>query len=344
MIPRLRKSLHPSPHDVSSQFVAAAATGRRDVAQELLSSGSVSVDTRSPASSETPLLAAVSVGDAQMVELLIGTWHASPDLALPDGTTPLFLAAQSGLLHIVELLLLRARADPTLARTADGWTPLHAAAAAGRAEVCGSLLRSGADPNARATDGRTPLLAAAYAGQLASVAALLRPGCGVDANSVDAEGSSLLHIAAERGSKHMAELAFNARGLPRPPNTRLLRDSDGATALIVACALGHTDVAEVIMSRGGADPNAADLRGASPLWHACSGGHHATAAMLLRAGADPNAECGDVSCLLVAAMHGSVRVVEELLRCNADNASPKPLIAASAAGHLGVVDVLLQAG
>lgn len=54
-----------------------------------------------------------------------------------------------------------------------GWTPLHAAAVRGHAEVAACLLQSGADVTRRNRAGRTPLQEAILNGRTA-VAELLR--------------------------------------------------------------------------------------------------------------------------------------------------------------------------
>ena len=54
-----------------------------------------------------------------------------------------------------------AKADPSIAG-ADGLTPLHLAVYANEPECVGTLLKSGALPNATDTHGKTPIHEAAF--------------------------------------------------------------------------------------------------------------------------------------------------------------------------------------
>jgi ankyrin repeat protein len=88
------------------------------------------------------------------------------------------------------LSLLRHGHDPR-ATDAAGWTAAHwAAASAGGAEVLCALLEAGADPDAATADGRnaTPLHVAAAAGR-AQNAEVLR-AFGADAGIRDAAGTT----------------------------------------------------------------------------------------------------------------------------------------------------------
>jgi ankyrin repeat protein len=58
----------------------------------------------------------------------------------------------------------------------DGRTPLHLAAAAGRAQMIERLIALGADPNARDRDGCTPMYVSDAAGHALASATLRRHG------------------------------------------------------------------------------------------------------------------------------------------------------------------------
>lgn len=108
-------------------------------------------------------------------------------------------AASGGSLSAVELLLDRG-ADPDSGA-------LHAAAAAGRAEVVGRLLAAGADVDRRDPDtGRSPLHAAVTAAAdddvLPVVRRLLAAGADVDATTND--GASALDISRVAGARRRA--------------------------------------------------------------------------------------------------------------------------------------------
>jgi ankyrin repeat protein len=128
----------------------------------------------------TPLLAAVTGGDRDMVRLLLEA-GADPNSGLGvDGASTALLAASSRGHSGVVKLLLRAGADPNSGLGVDGAsTPLFKASAAGHELVVKMLLRSRANPNIPSYDPDgsgdllTPLQAAEAAGHM-EVANMLR--------------------------------------------------------------------------------------------------------------------------------------------------------------------------
>lgn len=76
-------------------------------------------------------------------------------------------------------MLLAAKANPS-AKSEDGTTPLHTAAAMGRIEVVKALIAGKADLNARDMDGATPLHYAANKGTPEIYALLATAGADVD--------------------------------------------------------------------------------------------------------------------------------------------------------------------
>lgn len=65
------------------------------------------------------------------------------------------------------------------------------------------------------------------------------------------------------------------------------RDERGFTPLHIACARGDAGIAELLLERG-ADPNAVGAAGVTPLHVAAYGGHRGVVELLLRWGADPS--------------------------------------------------------
>ena len=129
-----------------------------------------------------------------------------------------------------ELINHGAFVDATLVSNLN--TPLHLAAAAGRASLCKVLLENRAKPSAVNSFGNTPLHSAVQSGSLEVVALLLEHGA--DATSQNHRGSTALHFVA-----CLTDTNINADEL--------------------------VDVARLLLERGKADANAVDIHGHSPL-------------------------------------------------------------------------------
>lgn len=138
-----------------------------------------------------PLFNASSVGDLELVRLLV---DRGADVNKPWetlGRTPLWVAAQDGHTQIVEYLLDRG-ASPNQ-RDTSGWTPLHAAAISGKLEIVKLLLERGTYTDA---DRESCLREAAAYGRSKVVKLLIVQG--TDPNKGDEEGYTALHNAARR--------------------------------------------------------------------------------------------------------------------------------------------------
>ncbi len=202
---------------------------------------------------------------------------ADPNTPGAEGLTPLHLAVHDA--RMVRLLLERgAEVD---ARTAHGATPLILAAWYDSEDDAAAelLLSHGADVNARATkDGMTPLLRAVRSSKIALVRDLLRRGA--DLEATDTEGLSALHWATSGADVDMAEFLLTSGAEVDPrcgDETPLHWASHDGYDKVVRCLLAH-----------GADPNATDEQGMTPLaWAAkVDHGNARTLEALLAAKAD----------------------------------------------------------
>lgn len=126
------------------------------------------------------------------------------------------------------------------------------------------------------------------------------------------------------------------------------RDGSGNTVLMHAALYAPSEVVALLLTKG-ADPNAANVAGATPLMRA--GGDLRKVQLLLAAGAHINArsELGNTSLILAARRPGAGEVVELLLDKGADvNAANKfgvtALMAATAANDLASMKLLLKHG
>uniref|UniRef100_A0ABD2X5S7 Uncharacterized protein n=1 Tax=Trichogramma kaykai TaxID=54128 RepID=A0ABD2X5S7_9HYME len=187
----------------------------------------------------TPLHLALRQGNKRLVELLL---KAGADLDRPDaeGETGLHIACQKydDDHDIPKMILTKSKSCSGLdARNKWGDTPLHLALRNGRRRATEWLLRRGADPNAPNELGQTPLHAMSQP----------RP----------------------RDDRLVKMLFKLTRGQQLRIDTR---DEDGSTPLHLAVCGGHAKALGMLLSRG-ADPNAVDARGATPLHRVCEDRH-----------------------------------------------------------------------
>lgn len=239
-------------------------------------------------------------------------------------------AADAGDLKTVRQLL--AQGADAHARTSNGATALHCAAARGNREICELLLDHGLDVNSSDYDGRTVLHFAAFGGSTDVIDLLLARGAFVSAPD-DADRKTPLHIAAAQGHSDAINLLI-AVGAQVDE-----RDASGRTALWHAAANGHVAAVELLLTLG-ADVDAADDAGVTPLLAALMDDERDAARLLLSMGASFSVREHQegLSPLHIAAAHGDREMVELLLNCgaNADARSTSggtPAEAAEAAGH-----------
>lgn len=211
----------------------------------------------------TPLTIACINGSGPVVELLLDA-GADPNTTLPGGETALMTASRTGRLLPVKALLvrgadphatvlgmgrqegvganafLRRMEDPTIFdfKLKSEQTALVWAASEGHAEVVAELIEFGADFRRKLESGFTPLLFAIRAGHLDVVKTLVDAGADVKQRI--------------EPSKDWSHRGYVARLRPN------------ATALHVAIENGHFGLAGYLLEAG-ADPNAADRVGYTPL-------------------------------------------------------------------------------
>lgn len=191
----------------------SAANGDIAALKEELSSGK-DIDIRNELG-WSPLLVATSTADVKTVKYLLAQ-GADTNVQLPRGHTALHISidtaawrmdrrAPSGgfqdslheqCINIHEALLLH-KADPNIAKTPSGETPLHDAASYGFPDFIQLLLDAGARTESKDSLGRTPLIAAVARGHTRAALALLKGGA--DIHATLGPGFSALHVAAEDG-------------------------------------------------------------------------------------------------------------------------------------------------
>jgi ankyrin repeat protein len=154
-----------------------------------------------------------------------------------------------------------------------------------------------------------------------------------------------LHEAASQGrAEAIAPLVQSQPGELNQP------DGDGKTALLLAVSSGHPQCVEALL-QAGARPNQGGAQGWTPLHEAALQGDVASAQLLLRFKADPNAreKANRGTPLHVAAFQGQLEIARLLVRAGAnvnarDNEGLTPLFHAKDQAHPQLAQMLRAAG
>ncbi|TCV96191.1 hypothetical protein EC912_102541 [Luteibacter rhizovicinus] len=237
------------------------------------------------------------------------------------------------------MAMLEAGADP-FGADSRGRTPVHMAAATGRATLLGALLARGTNPNARDTGGRTPLHAALEQGDDSLPLVRLLVSHGADPEATDVNGETPFGLGIGHGDVERW-LTWPQWPLPR----RALRADD----LPVAAAAGDTHAIDRLLELGFA-VDTRDPQGATALLRACGAGQRDVAAHLLAAGADATTTAGSGVTPLAAAVNARRDGIVDLLiehKVPVDQRLPgeaTALMIAATLGYPEIVETLLAAG
>ncbi len=235
-----------------------------------------------------PLLWAAAYGSAAALEILLDA-GADPNQANSLGITPLIAAATEP----AKVKLLLAKGAKVEAKSQIGQQALTVAAASPQAsESVRLLLAAGADVNARGARGTTALLAAMGTACAAENARLLL-AAGADVKALDGAGFGVMHGVASCPVDLLAEMLKRGANVNQQ-NTLTDRVKKGEillkgiSPLMLAAAHREPAVIELLL-KAGADVNAVDIRGMTPLHYAAASEarNAKTLKMLLAAGARP---------------------------------------------------------
>jgi ankyrin repeat protein len=246
---------------------------------------------------EIPLVQAAKRGDISAVRTSLAQ-NADVNSRDVTGATAVLWAAHRDDLALADLLI---RSGATVdSPNRYGMTPLIVSCNGGSAAMIELLLNAGADPNGSFGDGETALMTAARAGSDRGVRLLLDHGARVNAVENRRRQTALMWAAAEGHTDVVRTLIDGGAAAD-------VRSTGGFTALLFAVREGHLGVVRALLEAG-ADPNDGFTGQVSPpstegivrgggtpqpptsaLVLAVMNAHFEIAAVLLNAGADPNA-------------------------------------------------------
>lgn len=312
------------------------------------------IDSRN---AEKMLFGAAKSGNIEWVSDLIAA-GADPDVRDSEGWTPLMRCldgdlVQSALCSVSRFLLNHGAS--AAAKSHDGTTALHVAAARGALCAIRDLLKRDADIEGEDVHGWTPLHHASSNGKFAASKLLLE--LGADPFAKTADGKTAIDFARDGGTKALiesfAKRKMSAEDLPRETTSKgCLRDQAfGALKLLRHAVLrGNSALVHELLAAG-VHPDTRNKRGVPVLMIACVKGHVEVVEELLSAGANTEARDQSDQTAVFAAVQSKIPkklvkiLAEHGARLNVvDKEGWTPLSFAVLIKRLDALEALLVAG
>ena len=272
---------------------------------------------------ETPLTLSSAWNNFMAVYLLLNH-GADANIAVANGYTPLHWAVMKGNQNLVKLFLKKNALVNT--QTADGNSPLHAAVSNGFFDITKLLVKKGSNVNLQNKEGRTPLFLAVANKHEQLIKLLIENkanvsiGCKENSNErinlvrgkdrgrqawhyvlVKKHLLSLFRKRIKGGGLDVADFgAVLLSGWGKDPpdgttfekviqeNDALFQEIPGVTVLHIASMKNTTPVIMDLLVKSGADVNAQDAEGFTPLHMAAIHGNLEIVKKLVDLGADVN--------------------------------------------------------
>ncbi len=320
--------------DNTTPLVCATIGGHLEVVKYLVSQGASLTETDNYGQT-----ALTTAGSVELVDYLLDN---GADIHRRDlqGRTILHTAAFRGNGDMIRHLV--SKGADLHARDNDSMSVLCGAAYSGRVEAIETLIELGCDINEAPTiHDHTPMVAAVWNGHAEALALLAAHGG--DLMWRNAEGSTLLHTAAQRGSSEIAQVLID-HGL----DINVTDNHD--VAPIFEAAWEQTEMLQWLIDHG-ASANAANDSAPAPLGPTVFGNNAEGARILLAAGANPNrSPQGDAIPLRNAVVRGYAEVAAALLDAGADvdirepRTDRTPLHFATIGGKADMAELLITRG
>lgn len=257
---------------------------------------------------------------------------ANVNTSTREKITPLMITCEKNNPDAVNILLEN-RAKVNIINK-DGKTALMTASQYGTSEIIAALLDHKADVKARDKLGNTSLHIASRYNTSESVTVLLDAGS--DINAMNDKGFTPLDFALKNagldGTEAIIRLGINARLLEqcKSGDTQTIadlinkgadvnaRNEYGLTPLIIACDNNNPEAVSLLLEHG-ADVNAQDDSGRTPLMIAVQSSDGDIVSLLISRGSDINArDEGGNTALMISAEYRTADIAEELLTAGAD--------------------------
>eukprot|EP00559_Dactyliosolen_fragilissimus_P007848 CAMPEP_0184863496 /NCGR_PEP_ID=MMETSP0580-20130426/11298_1 /TAXON_ID=1118495 /ORGANISM="Dactyliosolen fragilissimus" /LENGTH=920 /DNA_ID=CAMNT_0027361861 /DNA_START=180 /DNA_END=2942 /DNA_ORIENTATION=+ len=297
----------------------------------------------------TALMTSSVSGHVEATQLLLDN-GADPKAVDKDGLTALMNAAENGSAAVIKILMNAIGDNDEGKQYVDmisttGFTAVIIAAAHGHTDAVKYLInQSGADAKLVHDNGVTSLMYAAASGHVETMKVIVQDG-GVDVNSLHTNGGSALIEASTAGAADAIQFLIQ-----NGANYDIL-DLDGVTPLMAIASQGNSTGLTYVLDALKNDMDSEKLKehinlfafsGGSAVMFSAAGGHEESTNILIKHGADVNA----IAQATPEYLEKLAKMIEE---GTAEEEEPHvdgvtALHVAAQAGHLGCVDILIEAG
>ena len=288
---------------------------------------------------DTPLRLACMGGKLQIINALLSSFGGNCGLYDEDNIDhiPLITAFNLGNHSIASLIITEMYKRQDKSRN----TPLHIACMTGNISLMQFIAKMNCDINAMNHDGDTALHIAVRKGHLELMKVLLELVSDTDViHQCNKVGKNPLHVACEIGDPllFVELLKWKSFSLAKHEYT----------LLHLACECGHTPIVDIMLLETDVDINAKNSDGCTALHVACETGNNKIALLLLGKECDINIRDKNGNTPLhLACQAGSFQVCEEMLKANCNinarnNDGDTPLFMACKYCHFDILQQLIN--